>query len=228
MLHDELNKLNEKLVKMAGLTRSMVDRSILALQERDEKLAREILEVDEVAVNQLEIDNLEDSIKVIARFQPTATDLRMLIAGIFINRDLERIADHAENIAEFAIFFSKLANIKTPPYLVKMAQMGMKMLDESIQALLNGDEELAKRVIAEDSQMNALTDKVVGELVGEMAGDIQTTEQGLKLILVARNLERIADMTTNIAESVLFVVESKIYLHRKKDVAKELEEDKGK
>jgi len=224
MLHDELNKLNENLVKMAGLTRSMVDRSILALQERDEKLAREILEVDEVAVNQLEIDNLEDSIKVIARFQPTATDLRMLIAGIFINRDLERIADHAENIAEHAIFLSSLPDTKPSKDFAQMAQMGMKMLDESIQAVLNGDEELAKRVIAEDSQMNALTDKVVGELVEEMAGDIQTTEQGLKLILVARNLERIADMTTNIAESVLFVVESKIYLHRKKDVAKELEE----
>jgi phosphate transport system protein len=223
MLHERLNELNASFVKMASNTSEMVKKSIRALREKDIELANKVLEEDEVEINQMEIENMEEVVTIIARFQPTATDLRMLIAGAFINRDLERIADHAENIAEFVIYFSELPLIEIPEEFNKMAKMGTEMLDDSIQSLLNGDEKLAKRVIISDSIMNRMTDELENKYLKVMEDKGCVPRDYMNLILIARNLERIADLATNIAESVLFVMESEIYLHRKKDIAREFD-----
>jgi phosphate transport system protein len=222
MLENRLEEFNNNLVKMASITRFMLSQSIRALLEKDTKLADRILHEDEIKVNEMEIENIEEVLRMIARFQPTATDLRMLLAGILINRDLERIADHSVNIAECIEFYSKVDEENIPDEFSKIVDFVSDMLDNSVSALLNGDEDLAKEVIVSDYTANQLTDEIIQRVIAGMCDGTNSIASKMKVVFIARDLERIGDLATNIAESVLFVLESKLYLHRKEDLAKEL------
>ncbi len=226
MLKKRLTALNDQLREMAALCRKMVEDSIRALEERDTELARCVSERDEVTMNQMETWNLEEAVRVIALFQPNSKDLRRLVAAILINRDLERVGDHAENISDHAVYLSDHPETTIPEDLKELAGCALNQLEEALRANDNGDEELARRVMVGDLELNRMTGIVIEELQTSMnvncADPACSKEPWMRLILVARHLERIGDHATNIAESVLFVVESHLHLHRKHDVAREL------
>lgn len=224
MLDDRVRNLNERLVVMVTMARNMVERSVRALVEKDEDLAHQVIERDEVELNQMETENLEETVKIIALYQPTATNLRMLVTALAINRDMERIGDHAVNVAEFALYLIPRPQLKPLIDIPKMSEAVMRMLDNSLRSMLNGDEELAKEVILADAEVNQLDRQVLQDVIGYMTKDPASIDRGTRLILISQNLERIGDLTTNIAESVLYVTKSQLYLHRKKDIIRELEE----
>ncbi|HUT97512.1 MAG TPA: phosphate signaling complex protein PhoU [bacterium] len=250
MLYKRLEALGSRLMEMAELTRSMLDDSLKALEILDVDLATRVADVDELLVNQMETWNLEEAIHVITLFQPMGKNVRQLVAVILINRDLERIADHAQNIANHARYLASpegepesgaacatLGVIELPRELLNMGEMARKMVADSLRAYNDEDEELAKRVIAGDAELNDLTARTVRILLGRMSGGCSDGESGdgpgltetcWRLALVARNLERVGDHATNIAESVLFVVESHLHLHHKHEIAKELARMKEK
>jgi phosphate transport system protein len=250
MLIKRLEALNERLMEMADLTRSMLDDSLKALQTLDTDLATRVVDSDEPLTNQMEIWNLEEAIHVITLFQPMGKNVRLLVAVILINRDLERIADHAQNIANHARYLAAPEGesesgaapaapgaLEMPRELLEMADIARKMVADSLKSYTDEDEELAKRVIAGDAVLNDLTARTVRILLGRMSGGCrdgeshdgpELTETCWRLALVARNLERVGDHATNIAESVLFVVESHLHLHHKHEIARELEAMKKK
>lgn len=223
LLTERLNALNEKIADMASLAKRMVEGAMTSYKNRDKELAYKVLHDDELVMNKLENENLEEAVKIIALYQPKATDLRMLIAAILINRDLERMGDHAQNIVEYVMRLIELPERKLTEEIPALSERALYMLNKALESLLNGDEDLAKRVIVSDIVMNEHTNNVVINIIKNMKEDPTLTEYGIRQVLIARNLERIADHATNIAESVLFVLESKFYLHRKRDLAKELE-----
>jgi phosphate transport system protein len=223
LLTERLNALNEKIADMASLAKRMVEGAMTSYINHDKELAFKVLHDDEIVMNQLENENIEEAVKIIALYQPQATDLRMLIAAILINRDLERMGDHAQNIAEYVMKLIELPERKLTEEIPALSNRALHMLNKALESLLNGDEELAKRVIVSDKVMNEHTNNVVINIIKNMKEDPSLTEYGIRQVLIARNLERIADHATNIAESVLFVLESKFYLHRKRDIAKEFE-----
>ncbi|HDR06630.1 MAG TPA: phosphate signaling complex protein PhoU [Candidatus Coatesbacteria bacterium] len=227
MLAERLQILSERLGEMAELVRSMLYNALAALETRNIGLAERIV-VDELAVNRMETANLEEAVHVIALFQPMGKNIRQLVAVILVNRDLERIADHAQNIECHARFLAGQPPTPAPPELAVMEELARKMLADSLRAYEEQDEELAKLVIAGDEELNELTKKTVRGLLVQMAqagsrpGAEELMECYWRLALVARNLERVGDHATNIAESVLFVVESHLHLHHKQEIAKEL------
>ncbi|MGQ9705688.1 MAG: phosphate signaling complex protein PhoU [bacterium] len=223
MLPERLNALNEKLADMASLAKRMIDGAMTSYRNRDRDLAYKVLHDDEILMNKMENENIEEVVKIIALYQPKAMDLRILIAAILINRDLERIGDHAQNIAEYVIKIIELPERKLTEEIPTLSNRALYMLNKSLESLLNGDEDLAKRVIVSDTVMNEHTNNVVINIINKMKEDPSLTDYGIRQVLIARNLERVADHATNIAESVLFVLESKLYLHRKRDIAKESE-----
>jgi phosphate transport system protein len=238
MLEKRLKALVEKLFEMADLTRSMLKNSLRALETRNAGLAAKVGDVDELIVNQMETWNLEEAIRVITLFQPMGKNVRQLVAAILINRDLERVADHAQNIADHARHLVGHPDIETPPELLSMGGMALKMLDDGLRSYTEEDEELAKEVIGSDEELNEATKATVRILLGRMSHacreaddgefeDCRLTEGLWRLALCARNLERVGDHATNIAESVLFVVESHLHLHHKHEIAKELAKAKG-
>jgi len=226
MLKKRLTALKNQLREMADLCRKMVEDAIHALENHDVELARKISKDDEIIVNQMETWNLEETVRVIALFQPNSKDLRKLVAAILINRDLERVGDHAENIADHALYLADHPETAIPEELKELAGRALSQLDEALTANDNGDEELARRVIVDDLELNRMTGIVIEGLQTSMNDNCSdpscSKEPWMRLILVARHLERIGDHATNIAESVLFVVESHLHLHRKHDIAREL------
>jgi phosphate transport system protein len=209
---------------MVTVARNMVERSVRALVEKDEDLAHQVIERDEVQLNQMEIKNLEETVKIIALYQPTATNLRMLVTALVINRDMERAGDHAVNVAEFALYLIPRPQLKPLIDIPRMTEAVMRMLDNSLRSMLNGDEELAKEVLLADAEVDQLDRQVLQDVIGYMTKDPASIDRGTRLILISQNLERIGDLATNIAESVLYVTKSQLYLHRKKDIIRELKE----
>ena len=224
MIEDRIRELNERLVVMVTVARNMVERSVRALVEKDEDLAHQVIERDEVQLNQMEIKNLEETVKIIALYQPTATNLRMLVTALVINRDMERAGDHAVNVAEFALYLIPQPQLKPLIDIPRMTEAVMRMLDNSLRSMLNGDEELAKEVLLADAEVDQLDRQVLQDVIGYMTKDPASIDRGTRLILISQNLERIGDLATNIAESVLYVTKSQLYLHRKKDIIRELKE----
>jgi len=232
MLFKRLEALTERLMEMADLTRSMLEGSLKALETLDVDLATRIADVDEPLVNQMETWNLEEAIHVITLFQPMGKNVRQLVAIILINRDLERIADHAQNIATHTRFLAEQPRIEMPDKLRAMGEAALKMFCDSLKSFTEESEELAKRVIVGDDELDELTRETVREILGKMShtpgveeegsAECELTEGYWRLALCARNLERVGDHATNIAESVLFVVESHLHLHHEHEIAKEL------
>ncbi|RKX70787.1 phosphate transport system regulatory protein PhoU [candidate division WOR-3 bacterium] len=217
MFEERLTELKEKLLLQASQVEEMVSKSIKALLERDESIITEILERDEIRVNEREVEIEDLALTILARYQPEASYLRTIMAVIKINNDLERIGDHAVNIAEHAMYLLPRPMVKPLIDLPRMAEIAGVMLKESLDAFSQGDENLAIRVCRKDEVVDGLYDQIVRELLTYMIGDPSTIERALKLILVARDLERIADLATNIAEESVYTVTGDIIRHHRSD-----------
>ncbi len=213
MLEAKIPQLKDRLLFMASLVEQMMHNSIQSLVERDEDMARSVIENDEPKVNDLEIEIDEMCISLLALYQPRASDLRMVAMVMKINNDLERLGDHAVNIAERSLFLMDKPPVKPLIDIPRMAQEATEMLKDSLNSFTNADPDLAADVRARDAMVDALRDQITRELVTYMIGDPSTLERSLELILIARNLERIADLATNIAEDVIFMVKGETVKH---------------
>ncbi|MEO0071713.1 MAG: phosphate signaling complex protein PhoU, partial [candidate division WOR-3 bacterium] len=178
----------------------------------------EVLNRSEILVNQLEIEIEDTAINLIALYQPEASNLRTILMVIKINNDLERIGDHAVNIAESVLFLIPRPPIKPLIDLPLMAEHTTRMLHDSLDAFTKGNAELAREVCARDSLVDSLKEQIIRELITYMTSDATTIDRALKLMLIALNLERIADLATNIAEDVIYAVKGEVIKHGKADL----------
>jgi phosphate transport system protein len=217
MLEAKMNELKQRLIEYASLIETMIEKSITGLLERRKDLLVEVMEQDEVRANNLEIEIDELCTILIAQFQPRAVDLRTVLMILKINNDLERVGDHAVNICESSLFLIEQPVVKPFVDLPRMATESVGMLRDSINAFVRGDSQQAKRVCERDSAVDKLGDQILVELTGFMASDAATIERSLHLLRISRNLERIADLSTNICEDVIFIVDGRIIKHHKED-----------
>ncbi len=202
---EELEDLQGRLLEMGSLVESAIHHSVMALVERSEEMARQVLR-NEDRINHLEVEIDELAVRLLALQQPMAKDLRLLTAAIKINTDLERMGDLAVNIVERAMALMQRAPIKPLIDIPQMAHTVESMVRKSLDAFVKREPELARSVLLSDDVVDRLRDSIHNELVSFMQKDPSTIPQALDLILVARHLERIADHATNIAEDTLFLV----------------------
>ncbi len=203
---EELEDLQKRLLEMAGLVELAIHESVQALTLRDQERAQHVL-FNEARINQLEILIDDMATRLLALHQPMARDLRFLTAAIKINNDLERMGDLAVNIVERAL--SLIAEPPVKPFIdmPRLAQLAESMVHNCLDSFVRRDAELARSVLLSDDAVDDLRNSICQELVKFMERDPATVARSLDLILVARNLERIADHATNIAEDVLFLIQ---------------------
>ena len=210
--HEELDTLKQTLLAMGALVEDQIRRVMRALVERDDALAREVIERDH-QVNAYDVEVDEKCVELLARYQPAAGDLRFLTTAMKIVTDLERIGDQAVNIAQRALELNREPQLKPYIDLPRMAAKAQGMMKDSLDAFVARDAELAREVCARDSEVDALKEQVFRELLTFMMSDPKTIARALHLILVSRFLERVADHATNIAEMVVYMIEGKIVRH---------------
>ena len=209
---DDLRALKNRLLSMGALVEERARQAVQALMERRMELAEQVIAGDQ-EVNDLQIEIDDRCLKLLALQQPMASDLRLITAAMKINADLERIGDQAVNIAENAA--QLLAHPPLKPWLdlPRMAEIAQQMTRDALDAFVRRDPALARSVLERDDEVDQLKDQNFRVLLTYMMADPGTIERALALILVARNLERIADHATNIAEDVIFLVEAKDVRH---------------
>ncbi len=216
LIEPRLNEIKERLLKMAEIVENMIDNSIKAIIEHNPEYLKYV-EENENVVDQMEVENESLIITTIARYQPEAKYLRMLAMDLFVNRDLERIGDHAENIKEHAQSILTKPKLKEYLDLPKMTELTIQMLKDAIKAFAENDTNLARYVIKRDDIIDALEDQIIRELYTYMVEDPSTIKVGLRLIDVVKNIERVADIATNLAEEVIYMKEGKMLRHQELD-----------
>ncbi len=229
--HDELAELRQRLLTMSGVAESAVALAVEALLEHDAERAARVLAGDN-DLDRREVDIEERCVALIALHQPMARDLRMLLAVLKLTNALERVGDHAVNIAEAAKRVTDAAAVNgasgagTPvraampdAELAEAARLTRAMLSDAIDAFIRDDAPAARAIRRRDDAVDALNRTIVGGVIAGMAQDTGTIPTGMDIVLVSRNLERIADLATNIAEEVVYLVEGKSIKHRSENGA---------
>jgi len=210
--HDELEALKQTLLAMGGLVEDQIRRVMRALLVRDDALARDVIDRDR-QVNTYDVEVDEQCVELLALHQPAAGDLRFITTAMKIVTDLERIGDQAVNIAQRVIELNREPQLKPYIDLPRMAERAQAMVKESLDAFVARDTELARRVCAEDAEVDALKEQIFRELLTFMMEDARTIPRAIRLILISRFMERVADHATNIAEMVVYLVEGKMVRH---------------
>jgi len=201
----ELEELNHKLLQMGNSVEAAIHSAVRSLLEQDENLARQVLE-GEHAINKMEMEIDGLATRLLALRQPVARDLRLLTAALKINTDLERIGDLAAHIAKKSLSLMHHPLAKQMPAIPEMESQVRSMLLKCLEAFVQSDAGLAQTVLLSDVEVNCLRDAVYGELLEAMRRDPRVVPTAIDLLFVARNLERIGDHATNIAEDVVFLV----------------------
>ncbi len=211
--HEELEKLNKNLLRMAALTEKAIYDSVDALRTRNKDLALAVIEGDK-EIDELENIVEEEAIELLALFQPMAKDLRLITTAMRISVDIERIADLTVNICQRVLQIADAPLLKSLIDTPKLADNAKMMVKNAIDAFVNKDEELAKQVILSDKESNRLRTVIVDKLINEyIIKDGTTAPRAVALLLVARDLERISDHATNIAEDVIYMIKAKVVKH---------------
>ncbi|MGD0485046.1 MAG: phosphate signaling complex protein PhoU [Gemmatimonadales bacterium] len=214
--HEELSHLKQRLLAISSEAEDAVGFAVDALLARDREKARAVIRGDH-AIDALETGIEEQGFQLIALHQPMAKDLRLLFSAIRIVNDLERVGDHAVNIAQSAERLIDYPHIVPEPEIVEMARLARQMLADALSAFVRGDAPLARDVCRRDDAVDALNDSVYRILLTHMMEDPRVIGAGMELLLVSRNLERVADLATNVAEDVVFLVEGKTIKHHAED-----------
>ncbi len=210
--HEELEALKQTLLAMGGLVEDQIRRVMRALTERDDALAREVIDRDR-QVNTYDVEVDEQCVELLALHQPAASDLRFITTAMKIVTDLERIGDQAVNIAQRAIELNQEPQLKPYIDLPRMAEKAQQMVKDSLDAFVSRDTALARRVCAADAEVDALKEQIFRELLTFMMQDTRSIPRAIRLILISRFLERVADHATNIGEMVIYLVEGKMVRH---------------
>jgi len=209
-----MQSLKSQLLTMGGLVENRIHRAVDSLIHRKEHEAQKVIDSD-VEINDLQIEIDERCLKILATQTPVAVDLRFIAAAMKINSDLERMGDQAVNIAENTLKCLDKPPLKPFIDLPRMAALAQEMTRDALDAFVRRDAELARDVLRRDDEVDDLKDQVFRELLTYMMADPGTIERALSLILISRNLERVADHATNIAEDVIFLVEAKDVRHHR-------------
>lgn len=209
---EELKTLKEKILRMGAMVEEQIAHAIKALVERDSNLARRVIENDH-RVNALDVEVDEDCLRLIALHQPMAGDLRFLTTAMKISTELERMSDLAENISERAIELNEEPLLKPYIDIPRMAERAQRMVKESLDAFVNRDSELARKVCRDDEFMDDLNQQIFRELLSFMLEDPHSISRAIRISFISKYLERIADHATNVAELVVYLVEGKIIRH---------------
>ncbi|HYB95327.1 MAG TPA: phosphate signaling complex protein PhoU [Vicinamibacterales bacterium] len=209
---EDLETLKERLLAMGGLAEERVRESIRGLMERDNAAIDAVLASDE-PINELHMEVDDRCFKLLALHQPMAADLRVIVAAVKINTDLERVGDLAVNIAEAAKRYLQHAPVKPLIDIPRMGDLAQKMLRDSLDAFVRRDMVLAEAVLAADDTLDALKTQIFRELLTYMLQSPDTIEPALDLILISRHLERIGDHATNVAEDVIFILSARDVRH---------------
>jgi phosphate transport system protein len=211
-LQHEIEKLKKQLLSLSAIVEGQVRSAVRSFLERSEDLAGKV-ELQDEETDKLEVEIEEECLKIFALHQPVALDLRMIVAILKINNDLERIGDLAVNIAHKAVAYVLECPLHIPFDMAGMADKAQSMLRDSIDALVNMDAELAKAVCARDDEVDRLKHQVRIVIEQHLHQDTQLLHPSLLSLAVARNLERIADCATNVAEDVIYMAEGRIVRH---------------
>ncbi|HYH84956.1 MAG TPA: phosphate signaling complex protein PhoU [Pyrinomonadaceae bacterium] len=211
-LDAELDLLRDRVLLMGGETEAAVQKAMYSLSERDTAAAREVLEGDDrIDLLELEIDRL--CIEALALRQPAARDLRFVVSVAKINPILERIADHACNIARAAIDLNDEPQLDTRGELRRMADIASRQLRDALDAFTRSDAATARALIGRDDEIDALYDHLFRDLIGLMASDPTTTTRAARLLFVAKHLERVGDYVTDICELTVYMTEAEFIRH---------------
>jgi phosphate transport system protein len=209
----DLATVREDLMELAGLSAAAMEQSVRAVLTQDEDLARRVI-VGDAAINSLEEAIDRECVRLIALFQPVAGDLRQLMAVDHIITELERIGDSATNIAEEVLTLGHLPPRPIHPSLASMAQSVQEMIRQSLEAFFRSNSHLARQVCLADDDVDALDQAIIQDLLQEMTGAPEAILPGQSQINIVRNLERVGDHATNIAEQVVYMVEGQSVRHR--------------
>lgn len=216
MIESMLSELKRNILSYSLFVKGMIEKSMKGLMDHDIQLLENVINDLESYANIKELEIDEYCISSIAQFQPKGKSLRQIIMTLKINNDLERIADHAVNIAESAInlFMHPSNNINED--IIKMYQIALNMFDESISSFSYEDPEKAISVCEEDNKIDQLNEKIIISFLSNNLDSIEEKSSSLSLLLISRNLERISDLATNIAEDVYYIVTGKVLKHQSK------------
>jgi len=210
---EELDELRNKLLSMAALAEASVSNSMKALVDMDGAAAQRVIDDDhEINALEVEIDNF--CVELLARRQPMAGDLRFIASAMKINNDLERIGDHGVNIAERTLELLKEPMIKPLIDLPRLSAIARQMVKNALDGFVQHDVNLALQVCSRDDEVDRLNNLIIRELVAFMMSDPRNIARALSLILISKNLERVADLATNIAEEVIYILEARTIKHR--------------
>jgi len=215
--HDELSQVKVRLLTMSGEAEAALRLAVEALLERSPEKAAQVIAGDKV-IDGMEVGIEETCIDLLALQQPMARDLRMLVAAIKIANDLERVGDHAVNLAQSAERLERSRPIAPEPEIVEMARMAREMLSDALEAFVREDAAAGREICLRDDKVDALNRSVFRILLTHMMEDPHVIGAAMELFLVSRNLERVADLATNIAEDVVFLVEGKSIKHHAEDM----------
>lgn len=210
--HDELDALQERLLEMAGIVERLVSDASKAVLERDRSVAARAIETDH-RVDEIEIEVDEMVMELLALHQPMASDLRHIVAANKVSNDLERMGDHAVNMAKAARRLADTQPLPEMRELEEMAQITREMLSDALAAYVSRNSGTARMVCVTDDKVDDLRRSMFRILVTHMLEDPKRISGALELLLVSQNLERIADLATNIAEDVVFLVEGRTIKH---------------
>jgi phosphate transport system protein len=208
----ELDALKKLLLTMAGEVESQLTKAIRSVIERDSQLAEAVIAGDGI-VDEREMAVDHRVVELVVRDRPMARDLRLVFTAIKVAPCLERVADHAVNIAEQALVLNRVPPLKPFVTMPRMAETAMGMVRDAISAYVHSDTATARAVIARDDTVDAMHEEIFRELLTYMMEDPRTIPRALALLLIARSLERVADQGTNIAEQVVYLVEARDIRH---------------
>ena len=213
---EDLQTLAQELLKMGGICERMIQSSVKSLLQGDMSYAKEIMAYED-QVNRLHVEIDERCMNLLALQGPVASDLRTVIAALKINNDLERIGDQACNITQNTLDLLKAPGARLDEGLPRMTELAIEMVRQALDAFVKRDPLLAQAVLVKEDMVDALKDQIFNSQLAEMTRDPGNVQRGLDVILIARNLEKVGDHATNIAEDVIFMVKAKDIRHHLSD-----------
>ncbi len=215
-IHRQIDALKQKILYVGTLVEEAIANAISALINRDAVMAQKVIANDAV-VDRMEVEVEEECLKIMALYQPVANDLRFVVAALKINNDLERMGDLAKNIAKRTAYLAGAEAMELPVDFRGMAMKAQNMVKQSLDALVNADASLARQVRDEDDEVDESRQRIRQQILAAIRRNPERTEYLLKLNSVSKHLERLADMATNVAEDVIYMVEGEIVRHQAKE-----------
>jgi len=215
MLINRIQELKQLIIEYAALVESMIDKSVRAISTRDAKILQAIIEVDEPKANEFDLRMDDACISTIAQYQPRARDLRTIIMILKMSNDFERLGDGAVRICKNGLFLIEQPTFKPIPTMNRLAQEALSMLRDSIDAFINEDADSAQNICFRDDIVDDLRDKILADLTQSMSELPTTVPVALRLMDISRKLERAADLSTNLCEDIIFMVQGRVIKHHK-------------